>query len=156
MLPVSPRRHERTPRRALAVLFQPTASFFKQLPGSDFTWHQLTLTLSPDTDYRHAERRLLSAVEGVHARYRDRIARAHAQMTQDLSVPVREPAPQSQIRLTQAGLEMTIRFPAPLDVPSIDDEVARALLEAVEREPRLKLVGSATPTIQAVPHPASA
>jgi hypothetical protein len=113
--------------------------------------------LSPDTDFRHAEGRLLDAVQKVYARYRDRIARQHRAVSESLSVPMREPGPQSQLRLTQGGLEMTIRFPVPLEAsPGIDDEVTRALLDAVEREPRLRLVGSATPTIQGVQEPARA
>ncbi len=140
-----------------SVLFQPNANFFKQLPGSNYAWHQVSLTLSPDTDFRHAERRILDAVEKVYEQYRDRIARQHEAMSQNLSVPVLEPRPQTQLHLAEAGLEMTIQFPVPLESASaVDDQVTRALLDAIEREPRLKLLGSRAPTIQAVPEPAHA
>jgi hypothetical protein len=36
----------------------------------------------------------------------------------------------------------------------IDDRMTRAFVAAVGREPRLKLAGSATPMLQAVPAPA--
>ncbi len=125
-----------------AVLFQPTANFFKQIPGSNFTWHQVSLTLSPDTDYRIAEKRLVDAVEQVYAEYRGSIAQQHQQISQTLSIPVRELRPSSQLHLTDSGLEMTIRFPVPLEHAStIDDRMTRALLEALDREPRLKLAG---------------
>lgn len=140
-----------------AVLFQPASNFFKQLPGSDFAWHQVTLTLAPDTDYRQAERRLLGAVEGVYAQYHDRIARQHQAMAENLTLALREPRPESQLRLTEAGLEMTVRFPVPLEsAPAVDDQVTRALLTALEREPTLKLAGSGTPTLQAAPQPIGA
>lgn len=134
-----------------AVLFQPTANFFKQIPGSNFTWHQVSLTLSPDTDYRLAEKRLVDAVEQVYAEYRGSIAQQHQQISQTLSIPVQELRPSSQLHLTDSGLEMTIRFPVPLEHAStIDDRMTRALLEALDREPRLKLAGGGSPLI----HPA--
>jgi hypothetical protein len=133
-----------------AVLFQPTANFFKQLPGSNFTWHTVTLTLSPDSDYRLAESRLLSSVEAVYEKYRESIEAQHQRVSEDLFVQLAALKPQSHLRLTAAGLEMVIRFPVPLDkASSIDDEVTRALLDAIEREPKLKLAGSAISTISA-------
>ena len=135
-----------------AVLFQPSANFFKQIPGSNFAWHQLTLTFSPETDIGYAEKRLMAAVGEVCARYHEGLLRQHQKMAQDFSLALHEPEPQSQLRLTQGGLEMTIRFPVPLEnAAKVDDEVARALLAVVDREPRLKLVGWATPTIRGTP-----
>lgn len=135
-----------------AVLFQPTANFFKQIPGSDFAWHQLTLTLSPDTDYRYAESRIVGAVERIYQEYEARMAQQHDRMSQDLAVRMEQPRPHAHLRLTESGLEMTIRFPVPLErAAELDDRMSRAVVEAIGREPRLKLAGSGTPTIQAVP-----
>jgi hypothetical protein len=45
-----------------------------------------------------------------------------------------------------------LRYPVDLDdAPAIDDKIARRLLEAIEEEPKLRLVGTGTPNIQAVP-----
>jgi small-conductance mechanosensitive channel len=132
-----------------AVLFQPTANFFKQLPGSNFTWHSVRLTLSPGSDYRLAEKRLMASVEAVFAKYREAMEAQHQRVSEDLSVQMRHLQPHSHLRLTEAGLEMTIRFPVPLDrAATVDDEVTRSLLEAIAREPRLKLSGSGAPTIE--------
>jgi small-conductance mechanosensitive channel len=132
-----------------AVLFQPTANFFKQIPGSNFTWHQVSLTLSPETDYRIAEKRLLDAVEQVYTEYRGSIAQQHQEMSQSLAIPMQELRPSSQLHLTDSGLEITIRFPVPLEHSStIDDRITRALLDALNREPRLKLAGGGSPLIQ--------
>ena len=46
-----------------AIVFQPSGNFFKQIPGTNFVWNEVTLTLSPDCDYRLAEKRLLEAVD---------------------------------------------------------------------------------------------
>ena len=135
-----------------AVVFQAGASFFKQIPGTSFTWHELTLTLATETDYHLAEGRMLRAVQAVYERYRARMERQHAAMQENLNVEVALPRPHTRLRLTQTGLEVVIRFPAELDNSAdIDDAVARELLHAIEQSPRLRLVGSGTPTIQPVP-----
>ena len=132
-----------------AVLFQPSANFFKQIPGSNFSWHQVTLTLAAQTDYRAAEQRLMAAVEEVYAEYRAELAQQHQEMSASLSIPVRELRPGAQLRFTDAGLEMTIRFPVPLQhAPTIDDRMTRALLNALATEPRLRLVGSGVPSAE--------
>lgn len=140
-----------------AVLFQPGANFFKQIPGSSFAWHQIAFTLAPDTDYRHAEERLLAAVDQVYRGYEPAMAQQHARMSQHLAIAVAQPRPSSQLRLVQGGIEMTIRFPVPLErATEIDDRMTRAIVAGIEQEPRLELAGAAQPTLHAVPAPAGA
>lgn len=134
-----------------AVLFQPAANFFKQIPGTSFTWHRVTLTLAPDTDYRRAEKLILDAVSQVFAEYREEIKRQHNRMQEMLTIPVKTPAPQSRFRFTDAGLELVVRYPVPLESVSLmDDRVTRALVQALREEPRLRLVQQGTPAIQPV------
>jgi small-conductance mechanosensitive channel len=135
-----------------AVVFQAGASFYKQIPGTNFTWHEVRLTLAPDTDYHAAEQRMLHAVESVYEKYRDRMEHQHRVMQESLSVEVALPRPHLRLHLTNTGLEVVIRFPTELENSSeMDDAVARELLRAIEEAPRLRLVGSGTPTIQPAP-----
>jgi small-conductance mechanosensitive channel len=134
-----------------AVVFQPAASFYKQIPGTNFIWHEVSLTLAPDTDYGMAEKRVLGAVEKVYADYRDRIEQQHQEMERTLSVAVPVPKPRSRLRLTQTGLEVVARYPVELETATeIDDRITRELLRSLEQHPRLKLVGTGTPNIQPV------
>src|SRR6185369_3211923 len=55
-----------------SVLFQPSA-FYKQLPGSDYIWHEVAVTLAPDSDPAQAEERLLGAVNTVFADYQEQV-----------------------------------------------------------------------------------
>jgi small-conductance mechanosensitive channel len=141
-----------------AVVFQPGASFFKQIPGTNYAWREVTLTLAPETDYRTAEKRLRGAVESVFASYKERIEEQHREMQNSLSVAVSMPKPQSHLRVTQSGLEVVLRYPIELDNSAeIDDQVTRELLKAIEQSPKLRLVGSGTPNIQPLPEaPATA
>lgn len=134
-----------------SVVFQPNASFFKQIPGTSFVRHEVRLILAPESDYRVAEKRMLRAVETVYAGYRERIEQQHRQMERSLSLPVDVPRPQSLLRLTQAGLEVVIRYPVELEnAGEIDDRITRELLDALGQTPRLRLVGSGIPNIQPV------
>lgn len=134
-----------------SIVFQPTASFFKQIPGTNFGWHEVTLILSPDTDYQLAEKRIMGAVENVYATYREGIEQQHRQVEKNFALPLDLPQPKSRLRLTQTGLEVIIRYPLELDRSSeVDDQIIRELLAALEKPPKLKLVGTGTPNIQPV------
>jgi hypothetical protein len=103
-------------------------------------------------DYHRAEQLLMEAVNGVFADYRDEIKRQHFSMQQTLTIPVRAPAPQSRIRFVESGLELVIRYPVPLDdVSAMDDQVTRALVQALRSEPSMQLVRQGNPAIQPVP-----
>jgi small-conductance mechanosensitive channel len=135
-----------------SIVFQPTARFSKQIPGTNFVWHEVSLTLAPQSDTAVAESRLLGAVEKIFAEYKNRIEQEHKHMQSLLNVRGATPKPTSRLRLTQTGLEVIIRYPVELDnAAEIDDRITRELLAALEREPRLRLVGSGTPNIQPVP-----
>lgn len=135
-----------------SIVFQPTASFYKQIPGTNFVWHHVSLTLAPESDFQLAETRLLGAVEKVFLEYKDQIEREYKHMQAELNVRTVAPKPVSRLRLAQGGLEVVIRYPVELEnAAEIDDHITRELLAALAQEPRLRLVGSGTPNIQAVP-----
>jgi len=135
-----------------AVVFQPNAGLFKQIPGTSFVWHQISLTLAPESNYQEVEKRLMDAINSVYDKYKDVMETQRRRMEQSLGgMMVRPLHPESRLRLTQTGLEVVIRYPVELgNAPQIDDDMARALLSAVAKSPRLRLVGSGTPNIQAV------
>jgi small-conductance mechanosensitive channel len=135
-----------------AVVFQPSGNFFKQIPGTHFVWNELTLTLSPDCDYRLAEKRLLEAVEEVFARYRESIQRQYIAAEQSLNIAIDALKPQARLQLTRDGLMITLRYPAETrSAIQTADEVARRLLDAIAREPGLKLVAVGATNIQPAP-----
>ena len=133
-----------------SIVFQPTAGLFKQIPGTNFGWHEITLTLAPDSDYSVVEERLMQVVETVFAEYRDKMEQQSRYMERILTTTsLSDLRPRSHLRLTQAGLEAIIRFPVDLNNSAeIDDKVTRELLKAIEREPKLRLVGTGTPSIR--------
>ena len=134
-----------------AVVFQPTASFFKQIPGTNFVWHEVSLTLAPESDYSVAEQRVLGAVEKVYADYRGQIEEQYREMERSLDISSPPPKPRSQLRVMQGGLEVVVRYPVALErAMEIDDRVTRELLKSLAQPPKLRLVGTGTPNIQPV------
>ena len=132
-----------------AIVFQPSGNFFKQIPGTNFVWNEVTLTLSPECDYRLAEKRLVEAVDEVFARYRETIQRQYIEAEQQLNMAIDSPKPQSRLQLTRDGLQISIRYPAETrSAIQTADAVSRRLLDAITREPGLKLVASGIANIQ--------
>lgn len=135
-----------------SVVFQPTAGVFKQIPGTNYIWHELTLTLAPESDFRAVEERLMSAVESVYSGYRESIERQRKQVEKTMGpVAARSLNPQSRLRLTKSGLEVVIRYPLDFERASkLDDRITREVLDAIEQPPKLKLVGTGAPNLQQV------
>jgi len=140
-----------------SIVFQPSGNYFKQAPGTSFIWNEVRLTLAPDCDYRLAEKRLLDAVDEVFTRYRDRVQSDYRHLERDLNVLLETPKPQSRLSLSQNGLEVIIRYPAETRAsPQITDEVSRRVLDAINREPNLRLAMQGIANIQAQTPPPAA
>jgi small-conductance mechanosensitive channel len=132
-----------------SVLFQPNA-FYKQIPGAEYNWHELGLTLSPDSDYHLAETRLMAAVASVYNEYKATIEQQHEAARNALHIQLPTPQIQGRMRFVDSGLEFVVRYPVEMRrAAEIDDKITRALLQTIEQEPRLKLVATSTPKIQA-------
>ena len=132
-----------------AIVFQPSGNFFKQAPGTSFVWNEVRLTLAPDIDYRLAEKRLVEVVDEVFARYRDRVMRDFRHLERDLNIVLETPKPRSRLHLSKGGLEIVIRYPADIySAPQITDEISRRVLDAINREPSLRLATQGTANIE--------
>ncbi|HEY6308948.1 MAG TPA: hypothetical protein VI488_21100 [Candidatus Angelobacter sp.] len=140
----SPRPTGRVVAFPNSVVFQAGAGLFKPIPGTSFLWHEITLTLSPESDYGEVEKRLLDAVNKVYSEYRDRMEMQRRNMERSLrSTQMIALAPASRLRLTSSGLEVVIRYPVELgNAAEIDDRVTRELLKAIARDPSLHLLGA--------------
>jgi hypothetical protein len=138
-----------------AVVFQANAGLFKQIPGTSFVWHEVKVTLAPQGSYREVEQRMLAAVNKVYSEYRDRMEAQRLGMERALTaVRINNFSPESHLHFSGGGIEVIIRYPVELShAAEIDDRVTRELLEAIERDPRLQLLGSSGPEIKAEEQP---
>lgn len=136
-----------------AVVFQANAGMFKQIPGTNFLWHEITLTLGAESNYREVEQRTLEAVNRVFDEYREKMEMQRRSMERALnSVTIASFKPESHLHLTPTGLEVVIRYPVELgNAAEIDDRITRELLKAIERHPKLRLLGSVGPSAKEEP-----
>jgi hypothetical protein len=132
-----------------AIIFQANAGLFKQIPGTNFGWHEITLTMPRDGDYRHVEQRLLAVVDAVFADYRESMEVQRRSMERTLTpLAIHEFRPESRIRLSPAGVEIVIRYPVELhNASEIDNRITRELLDTAAHEPKLRLIASGTPQV---------
>ena len=133
-----------------SIVFQPSAGLFKQIPGTSFIWHEVTLTVPRAADFASVKEKLLGAVTGVLADYRAELEKQYREMKRTvLSVPAEGLRPKIQLRILSSSIEAVIRFPVDIrHEGEIDERVSHALLKAVESNPELKPPGLETPAIR--------
>ncbi|HKV95279.1 MAG TPA: mechanosensitive ion channel family protein [Candidatus Angelobacter sp.] len=152
---LAPRPTGRVVAFSNAVVFQASSGMFKQIPGTNFLWHEIMLTLDSKADYRQVEKRMLETVNKVFAEYKDRIEAQRRNVELSLNSSLRSFMPESRLHLTQTALEVVVRYPVELgNAAEIDDRITRELVDAVERDPKLRLQISAGPSIKVEEQPA--
>ncbi len=133
---------------ANSVLFQ-AQPLFKQIPGTAYAWHEITLELAPGADTTLVEKELLGAVTSVYADYRTSIEQQHVAVERLMDATLATPAPRAQLRFGDNGLEFVVRYPVEIHRASeIDDQVTRKLLETIAREEGLKAAVSGSPKLR--------
>lgn len=130
-----------------SVVFQAGPGIFKQIPGTNFIWHELKLTLASETDYHEAKERIAKAVDSALADYRESIATQSLQLERNLStISATELKPKIRLHYTASGIEATVRFPVEIGkAAEMDDHLMREVLAALDREPRMKLISAEIP-----------
>ena len=133
-----------------SVLFQATTPLYKQIPGTDYTWHEVVLPFVSGADYNLAEEKLLAAVNLVYDKYKQDIERQHNDLERRIEIQMKPPTPQAKLHYADTGLEFLVRYPTELrTAPEIDEEVIKAVLDAIEKDPKLKAAVSGWPRIRA-------
>ena len=132
-----------------SIVFQPTAGMFRQIPGTNFLWHEITLELSLDADYAEVTRRLLYGVERVLANYRDDLDRQYRVLQNSfMFVPVGEFHPKLQLHFLPSALQVEIRYPVDRhQAAEIDEHLSQELLHELDREPKLRAANSPAPNV---------
>jgi len=132
-----------------AVLFQTGTPLFKQIPGTEYAWHEVVVMIAPDGNHKAAQEKLVATVNAVYAQYREEIERQHAAIERRVDIQVEEPRPEARIQFVDAGLELLVRYPVEIrKAPDIDEEMTRKVLEAIETDAALKAAISGTPKIR--------
>jgi small-conductance mechanosensitive channel len=131
-----------------SVLFQPQA-LFKQIPGADYLWHMISLTLAPTVDAQAAQQRLESAADGVYEHYRPAIEAQHAEMSRLVDFDTATPRPEVRVRYAEQGWQFDVRYPVLADrAARIDQQMLKAVRDTLSAEPQLALAASGDPALK--------
>jgi small-conductance mechanosensitive channel len=134
-----------------AVLFQTSTPLFKQIPGTEYAWHEVAVAIVPDGNHKMAQEKLVATVNQVYSRYRDNIERQHAEIERHVDIQVEMPRPEARIQFSDAGLELLVRYPVEIrNAPDTDEQMTRKVLELVETDAAVKAAVSGTPKIRSV------
>jgi small-conductance mechanosensitive channel len=129
-----------------AVLFQTSTPLFKQIPGTEYTWHEVVVMVAPNGDHKVAQEKLVATVNSVYSRYQDAIERQHAAIERHADIQVELPRPEARLQFADAGLELLVRYPVEIRrAPDIDEEMTRKVLNLIETDAELKAAVSGIP-----------
>jgi small-conductance mechanosensitive channel len=133
-----------------SVLFQAATPLFKQIPGTEYAWHEVAVSLAPGSNYKLVQEKVFGIVESVYEKYRNVIESQLGGIERRLEVQLKAPVPESKLQFTDAGLEFVVRYPVDIRRASeIDDNVTRAVLDALDTNENLKTAVSSPPKIRA-------
>jgi small-conductance mechanosensitive channel len=132
-----------------AVLFQTGSPLFKQIPGTEYAWHEVVVRIAPDGNYKLVQEKLLATVNSVYSQYREQIERQHASIERHVDIQVDTPRPEARLQFSDAGLELLVRYPVEIrNAPDTDEEMTRKVLELIETDAGMKAAVSGTPKIR--------
>jgi small-conductance mechanosensitive channel len=131
-----------------SVVFQSNAGLFKQIPGTNFIWHEIVLKFARDSDHHSLRKRVQEAIDNAFADYRDSLERQRRQMELSLtSISTSELKPRARIHFTTSAIEVMVRYPVVMDkATEIDERIIGEMFGAVDREPKLNLITAEVPT----------
>jgi small-conductance mechanosensitive channel len=133
-----------------SVLFQAGTPLFKQIPGTEYAWHEVVVNIAPSGNHQVAQTKLVAAVGEVYEKYRQRIERQHAMIERRVDIQVATPKPEARLQFADAGLELLVRYPVDIrKAPDIDEEMTRKVLQLTQSDSELKTVVTGTPKIRA-------
>jgi small-conductance mechanosensitive channel len=132
-----------------AVLFQAGTPLFKQIPGTEYAWHEVVVNIAPNGNHQAAQKKLVAAVDEVYEMYRQRIEAQHAMIERRVDIQVAMPKPEARLQFADTGLELLVRYPVDIrKAPDIDEEMTRKVLQLTESDAELKNAVSGTPKIR--------
>ena len=130
---------------ANSIVFQSSGGLFRQIPGVNFTWHELTVSLPAGSDYVALKNRLLERVTAIVDEFRGELARQAQTIRDTAALPAStDVTPQVQLQFSPSGVEAKVRYPVPLNrTAEVDERVSQELHQLTQRPATAKTAGSA-------------
>lgn len=120
---------------ANSVVFQASGGIFKQIPGVNLAWREITLAVPEGSDYAAVKEQLRAAADGVLEEYRDELARQTRELRRTSSSNAAEDAhPYVQLRFSSGSVEAIVRYPVPFKrAAELEERMSRELIGVIRR-----------------------
>jgi small-conductance mechanosensitive channel len=132
-----------------SVLFQTGTPLFRQIPGTEYTWHEVVVMIAPNGDYKAVQQKLMALIEEVYSKYRGEIERQHAAIERRVDILVDVPRPEARVQFADGGLELLVRYPVEIRrAPDTDEDMTHRVLALIAKDETLKTTVSGIPKIR--------
>jgi|HubBroStandDraft_1064217.scaffolds.fasta_scaffold18519_3 small-conductance mechanosensitive channel len=133
-----------------SVVFQSNAGLFRQIPGTSFSWREITLTFAAENDWNQVKERVGQAVDAAYAAYKEEIEQQSSAIRKMFAVTsMATLQPKIHWSAGLSRMEATIRYPVSRQAPAdADHQFMQTLMESLGREPAIKFAASSAATPQ--------
>jgi small-conductance mechanosensitive channel len=133
-----------------AVLFQAGTPLYKQIPGTEYAWHELIVKLADGANYKLVCEAVLKEVHSVFEGYRTTIEQQHRGVENQMQTTIAPPTIESRLQFNAGSFQLWARFPVQIrEAAETDEKVTRALADLIASTPDIKSAIASTPVIQA-------
>jgi len=140
------------------VVFANSALFssnplFKQIPGTEFTWHEIFMPVKPEADLADVKGKVLVVVMAVYQKYRSALEVQHDAVERLIDFHMAVPEPDANLRFAGAGIELVVRYPLELNSGAeVDAQIAHGVLALIRGDEKLTAAISGMPQIRSGVH----
>lgn len=132
-----------------AVLFLAGTPLYKQVPGTGYAWHELTVKLADAAEYKMVSDAVMKEIGTIYEEYRPSIERQHHVMQNWMQSSIDAPEIESRLLLTGGVFQLWARFPVQIShAAETDEKITHALLNLIASNEAIKQAVTATPSIQ--------
>lgn len=133
-----------------AVLFQAGTPLYKQMPGTEYAWHELIVKLSDTANYDMVCDAVSKELQTIYDSYRSSIERQHRDVENWMQAPIDPPVIESRLQFNGGIVQLWMRFPVQIRQASeTDEQLTQALLALMGKDPAIKAAITSAPVIQA-------
>lgn len=135
---------------ANSILFQTGTPIYKQIPGTEYAWHELTAKLGSGADVAATSQAVLAVVNGVYQTYADKIAQQHQEVESSMGTALPAPKVECRLQLVEGGLQYVVLFPVLIgQAAEADQRIAEVTVQAMRADGPFKSGVAELPVIKA-------
>lgn len=132
-----------------AVLFQAGTPLYKQMPGTEYAWHELIIKLTDAANYKQVAESVVQQVNTIYEKYRPAIDQQHNLVQNWMQASIEDPVVESRLQYSGGAFQLWVRYPVQIDsAAQTDESLTEALFNLVANTPELKTAIASTPIIQ--------